>query len=147
MRQWMLPLAQALHLLAAGFWIGGLLAIATRPSGGGPQWRAALMNFSFIGHAAVAVVILSGVLIGFVILGGQAAPWSFAYLTVLAVKVALVMAMTGFALYNRYYLVPRIARVAGSEARLIEIVRLNLGLSGLVVLLVSLLGILAPSHA
>jgi putative copper resistance protein D len=47
-----------LHLLAAGFWVGGLVLVA-RLLAGAPETRL-LRRFSVIGHGAVATVIVTG---------------------------------------------------------------------------------------
>jgi len=141
----LLPITQAIHLLAGGFWIGGLAAILLKPSRMDKDWRTALMHFSSIGHAAVALVILSGITLAWVLLIAQPVPWNRTYVTLLLVKAALVIVMAGFAIYNRYALVPRFSKSPEAQVQLMQVVRLNLGLAATVILLVSLLGQLSPS--
>ena len=141
------PLAQALHLLAAGFWLGGLIAIALRPTQSNDNWQRALMSFSSIGHFAVAIAFATGGLISFAILSHQSTPWNSLYLVTLFIKIALVLIMTGLAVFNRYYFVPRISKTKNFYVLLTQVVRINIVISGLVVVLVSLLGNLAPANA
>lgn len=142
---WALPLLQALHLLAGGYWIGGLLAIIAKPTVPPSEWRVAVMRYSFIGHFAVLTVVLSGVIISYALLLSQPMSLNPVYLFILALKLLVVGAMIGFALFNRYYVVPRLSLSANNTVRLLQIVRTDLALSLLVIILVSILGILSPN--
>ncbi len=105
--------ALALHLLAAGAWVGGLVEVlALVPLLGMAEARrdaaSALQRFSFAGHGYVAVAIVAGfgtVLLVMGLPGGGSPPL---YVVVLSAKLALVGGMTVLALINRYRLVPRL---------------------------------------
>jgi putative copper resistance protein D len=108
--------ADAVHLLAAGAWIGGLFAL-------GPalriEWRQArngdpqgledtLRRFSGMGSWAVAALLATGVLNGWLLLGSIAALWTTAYGVLLTIKIALFFAMVGLAAANRFWITPRL---------------------------------------
>jgi copper transport protein len=85
----------AVHLVAAGLWAGGILALATsRPEAG---WRSEpahrlLARFSAVAIPAFLVTVGSGIVQGFQEVGGLAGLGS-SYGVVLLTKVALVLAM------------------------------------------------------
>ena len=112
---------QMVHLLAAGFWIGGLpallscLAALARPNQR-QQAARALARFSGYGHLAVALVLLSGVVNVGLILGVGLPDLSSPYQRWLAAKIGLVALMVAIALCNRYVFVPRMSRGNGRAA-------------------------------
>jgi putative copper resistance protein D len=133
----------ALHLLAAGFWIGGLAVLAALFRRKEPNILLALSLFSDWAMAAVLLLAMTGLIDGAsIILGGSgegSAPSSL-YLAVLGAKLALVAGMLTLATANRFRLMPQgrtetIARNAAWE----------LGLGFIVVLLAGALGQLPPT--
>lgn len=136
-------ISYGLHLLAAGWWVGGLLPLlicmhlATRP-----RWHhyavLAMMRFSRYGHLAVAGVIVTGVVNGLLILG-PGWPALNGYVQLLLIKTALVGVMVLLAVFNRYWLVPRFS-LQGERAirQFIVVTRIELLLSVAVLALVSL---------
>ena len=108
---WLQRLTQALHVISSGLWVGVLLPLAiclTRLRQ--PALRAdvsiALHRFSGIGHFAVALVILTGVVNTFLIVGGLPINLSSRYQLLLDIKIALVLVMALIAVVNRYVFVP-----------------------------------------
>lgn len=100
-----------LHLLSGGAWLGALvpvLMILRRLSE--PEARLALMRFSTLGHGAVALVIVTGLINTYLIVGKPPLDWSFPYQMLLSAKIVLAAAMTILAIVNRYIFVPRLAR-------------------------------------
>jgi copper transport protein len=86
----------AVHLLAAGLWAGGILALATvRPPGGwrGPAARALLARFSPPALTAFAVTVGFGAIEGIQELGGPGALVASPYGRVLLAKILLVALM------------------------------------------------------
>ena len=69
----------------------------------------ALRRFSAVGHGAVAVVIVTGIVNTGLILGHWPSDWNSPYQALLMIKIALVIAMALLALLNRYAVVPRLA--------------------------------------
>lgn len=106
-------LNHALHVLAAGAWLGALVPFP-------PLLRAlddpalrreavtALRRFSVAGHGAVAAVIATGSVNTGLVLGRWPTDWSSPYQALLSLKIAMVAIMVALALVNRYVLVPRL---------------------------------------
>ena len=153
--------ADAAHLLAAGAWLGGLLALgyllATERQSSSPEHSAeasvALSRFSGLGALAVAVLIASGLLNTWFVLGSWAALASTAYGGLLLVKIGLFAAMLALAAMNRFVLVPRLVKErptrqgANALAKLRHHVQAEQALGMLVVLAVSALGTMSPADA
>jgi copper resistance protein D len=106
---------QALHLTAAGFWLGALAPLFLslrwlRDPNLRSDAAVALRRFSGLGHFAVAAVLITGLVNTAMILGRLPTILSSPYQATLAVKIAVVAAMVLLALYNRYQLVPLLAK-------------------------------------
>lgn len=99
----LLILNQIVHLVCVGIWLGGLMLLvmilrqpSVHPIG------VILQRFSGVGYALVAGLVLTG-LINVRVLTGQLWPtplWS-GFALILLIKVGLVAAMLGLALFNR----------------------------------------------
>lgn len=138
-----------LHLLTAALWAGGLPPLLWVMAESKREiWRHAaistMLRFSRYGHCWVALNLLSGAANAGFIVGWP--PSMGLYSALLLAKVCLVGVMMGLALYNRYVLVPRLATEQGerAERQLIRHIWLAIGLSALVLLLVSLFATLSP---
>src|SRR5215831_6663330 len=152
--------ADGAHLLAAGAWLGGLLALgyvlmlAQRfPSAENTTHAvAAIVRFSGMGYAAVAVLIGSGLVNAWVLIGPPTRLLTTPYGQLLLVKVCLLAGMLALAAHNRFRLVPALQR---SKTRclpadsLLQALRRNvigeqiLGLA--IILIVASLGTLPPA--
>jgi putative copper resistance protein D len=146
---WISRASHVVHLLAGGFWLGALAPLLLCLGKlGDAELRSdvshALRRFSGLGHVAVAAVIASGIVNVALVLGQWPVDTSSPYQVLLLCKVALVAAMIGFAIVNRYLLVPRIGSsgTALHGLRFCTLAELVLGLC--VVALVSLFGTLPP---
>lgn len=138
------------HVLSGGAWIGALVPVVLvlgrlRQA----EWRraaqTALMRFSSAGHAAVALVIASGVVNTVLVLGRLPADWTSPYQALLALKIILVMVLTGLALINRYVFVPRMrTREAGAISAIWQGTLTEIGLGIVVLGLVAWFGMLEP---
>jgi putative copper resistance protein D len=99
--------ADALHVLSAGMWGGGILALASlQPPGGwrGPEARSLLERFSPVAVIAFGVTALTGVLRATEQLVSISDLWTTPYGTVLALKVAgvgVMLALSTLALLRR----------------------------------------------
>jgi putative copper resistance protein D len=150
-------LADVAHLLSAGVWLGALAVLLLllgrrRPSSAAvADLHGALKGFAGVGSAAVAVIVASGLVNSWFLVGPghigdlAASLWG----RLLLVKLAVFTAMLGFAALNRFRLTPRLhATLAGDPRSALRDLRRSLVLetaAGLTVLaLVAALGRLAP---
>jgi len=134
------------HLLAAGFWTGGLvtLAVVVQEHINAPaKLIAPLRLFSMWGTYAVAALVLTGVLNALAILG-LSAPRFSVYRSVLIVKVALAAAMIALAIFNRWRLAPALAQDGATPHRLALTVVTELALAVMVISAAGFLGLLPP---
>ncbi|MBS4751527.1 copper resistance protein CopC [Nocardioides sp. zg-ZUI104] len=114
----LLVLTDALHLSAAAVWLGGLvgLALCLPALAGRPREAAAVLTrFGSLAAVLLAVLALSGLLLGWRILGSLPLLLEQAYGRLLLVKVALVLLVVIAAAWNRYRLVPRVAGDVGHD--------------------------------
>ncbi|WP_372783315.1 copper homeostasis membrane protein CopD [Phenylobacterium sp.] len=154
--------ADVLHLLAAGVWLGALTAFAIllcAPGRASLESQAvlhrALEGFSGIGSAVVAVILVTGLINSWFLVGlaGIARMGASTYGVLLLVKIALFAAMIGLAGLNRFFHTPALARGldAGDAVSALKTLRVSIILETLfglaVVLLVAILGMLAPVAA
>lgn len=155
--------ADILHLLAAAVWMGsllGLVLLVARPVARMDaehlhlSWRA-LHGFSRTGMAAVAIIVLTGVVNGWLIVGPNGLPSlpSTLYGQLLLAKLAAFAAMVALASLNRFRLTPALGYVASSGAAARELGALRTSLAseatlGIAILaLVAWLGTLEPGAA
>ncbi|MGJ7518371.1 copper homeostasis membrane protein CopD [Pseudomonas baetica] len=138
----LLILNQLLHLACVGAWLGGLmlLVMILRHPGGHPL-EALLQRFSGVGYGLVAGLLITG-LINVRVLTGAFWPMPLlsGFAVILLIKVSLVGAMLGLAIFNRL-------RVRDCEQQL-STLRVSVTLEWLLglgaVAAVSLLGTLPP---
>ncbi|MFC0225635.1 copper homeostasis membrane protein CopD [Serratia aquatilis] len=140
----------SLHLLSAGYWFGSLLPLLvclrylTQP-----QWRddavTTLIRFSWWGHVAVALVIITGITNNLIILGHWPLDIDSVYQRLLLIKISLVALMALVAVINRYFIVPAMrAKPKFAQCGLVAACWIELVLGGAVLLLVSLFATFAP---
>ncbi|WP_407174707.1 copper homeostasis membrane protein CopD [Bradyrhizobium sp. STM 3562] len=150
--------ADVLHLSAASAWIGGLIglpvlfAVARHSSF---EWGSlqsdAVRRFSTIGVASVAVLIGSGFVIAWILVGSFRALLVTDYGQLLMLKIAVFATMVGFAAVNRLWLTPRLAMAAksGEDRRALSALRRNtlieLVLAFAIFIMVGVLGTLHPA--
>ena len=88
--------ADALHVLSAGVWAGGIMALATvRPPGGwnGDEGRALLLRFGRVALIAFAITAMTGVVAAASALSFVSDLWTTPYGVVLSTKSAGVLVM------------------------------------------------------
>lgn len=130
----------AVHLLTAGFWIGGLAVLAMLFRRQEPNMPLVLSLFSEMAMIAVLLLVMTGLInAASILLGDKGAP-SLPYLLVLGAKLALVAVMLSLAIFNRFRLMP-----IGDDKRIARNAAWELGLGLIVVLLAGALGQLQPT--
>jgi copper resistance protein D len=154
-------IADGAHLLAAGAWLGGLLGLRCLlmlgrrfPSGEHEANAiAALVRFSGMAYVAVAILIGSGLINTWMLIGSPERLVTTPYGKMLLAKICLLVGMLALAIQNRFRLVPTLqASMEGCRATdSLRLLRRNvigeqiLGMA--IVLIVAWLGILAPAIA
>ncbi len=145
---------QAVHMLAAAVWVGGLVALfdavrrARRAANGLDMVSRILDRFSAVGFAAVLFILASGLLNSWFLVGSIHALLHRAYGQVLLVKVSLFLCMIALALFNRLSVMPRLARKTEGgrmAGLLLRSVAAEQMFAILVVASVSILGMLPPA--
>ena len=149
------PGADALHLIAAAAWIGGLVALIsflalTHRNKATSLARAAIERFSTLGIASVAILLLSGIINAAILVGSPRGLVVTEYGRVLLLKLGLFAVMLVFAGINRFRLTPRLAS-SDNEQRSLALrqltrnsrIEIALGLG--ILMLVGLLGTLHPA--
>lgn len=145
---------QAVHMLAAAIWVGGLPSLfcavraARRRKLGADILTRILRRFSAIGFAAVLFILASGLANSWFLVSSLHALFHMAFGQVLMVKVSLFLAMIASALLNRFYLMPRLAGSAQADrltGQLLRSIAIEQIFAVLVVASVSLLGTLPPA--
>ena len=146
-------LADALHLLAAGLWLGGLLGlfVLLTPARSGRDDKdaiEALRSFAGTGSIAVATLIVTGVINTALLVGSIEGMVSTTYGRLLLCKLALFIAMLSLAAANRFALVPHLCQPQPLRGRTLGVLKRHVlieqiaGLS--VLMIVSVLGVSAP---
>ena len=145
---------QGLHMLAAAIWVGGLLSLsyatwlASRSATGLSVLAHALKRFSAVGFAAVVVIVASGLLNSWFLVGSIDALLHRTYGQVLMVKLFFFLCMIALALFNRLTIMPRLARNKEDRAAprlLLRSIAVEQAFAILVVASVSVLGTLPPA--
>lgn len=151
------------HTWAAGVWVGALVAFlvllatdARRSAATHAALHRALHGFAGVGSALVAVLIVTGLINAWFLVGLAGAPQLLTglYGQLLTVKLGLFLLMLGLAAANRFHLTPRLgAALDGPSppehalAALRRSLAVETALSIVVLGLVAWFGMLAPPSA
>jgi putative copper resistance protein D len=140
-----LMLNQLVHLTCVAIWLGGLMLlvmILRRPAGHGIQ--ALLQRFSGVGYVVVAGLLITGLINVRVLTGAfWPTPLLSGFALILSIKVTLIAAMLGLALFNRLRINDCERRLSALRKSVIAEWLLGMG----AVAAVSLLGTLPPMIA
>ncbi|MBK5142862.1 copper homeostasis membrane protein CopD [Budviciaceae bacterium BWR-B9] len=148
---WLHRINHALHLICGGYWLGALIPLLVCLRYLSVElYRSdaihTLIRFSRIGHLAVILVVLTGIINSALILQRWPVDWSSDYQQLLGIKVILVIVMIMIALYNRYRLVPKMNQQGSHTIRYFSFCTGMEILLGIIVLsLVSLFATLPPT--
>jgi putative copper resistance protein D len=151
--------ADTLHLLAAATWIGGLVSLVLllsvsrndQTDAGVSFARDATQRFSTMGVAIVVVILATGVINAWILVGSLQALIVTDYGRLLMLKVTLFAVMLLMAAVNRFWLTPRLALPSGSEPRFKVLRRLacnsmiEIVLASMIFAIVGMLGTLHPA--
>jgi len=140
----------AVHLLTAGAWIGGLLGFigalrAYRDEELRREAARAMARFSFLGRFVVAAIVATGAANIALVSGRPPIPPATPYRLLLCVKLALVAVMIALAATNRFFLAPRLAVRGKAAAYLRATAAAEVALGTAVVALVAVFALLDPN--
>ncbi|WP_449105332.1 copper homeostasis membrane protein CopD [Pseudomonas mohnii] len=139
--RWLI-LNQLVHLACVGIWLGGLMLlvmILRRPAG--HDIRSLLQRFSGVGYVVVAGLLITGLINVRVLTGAfWPTPLLSRFALILLIKVTLIAAMLGLALFNRLRIKDCEQRLSALRKSVIAEWLLGIG----AVAAVSLLGTLPP---
>lgn len=115
--------SDVLHALAAAVWIGALASffglLVTRPSSSSAYQtlHRALHGFSGIGSALVAVLVLTGLINSWILVGPDhlTGLWTTPYGGLLSLKLFLFIGMVGLAAANRFRHTPALGRLLAAD--------------------------------
>lgn len=144
----LLLLADGLHLLGAGAWLGGLLPLLlvirlATPRGG----ASAARWFSPLGQACLVALLASAAFQFWVLIGTLPGVLGTAYGWLVIVKSVLFAVLTGFAWFNRYRFAPALLRQGAEAARpvLLRSIALQTGFALAITSAAAVLSSLPPS--
>jgi putative copper resistance protein D len=151
--------ADFLHLIAAGLWLGGLIPLALllaylrrfREENWVSAACAVAGHFSNLGMLAVGILLVSGTFNASLLVGGIENLIDTRYGRWLLLKMTLFAAMVGLAAINRQYLLPRLCGGAGIDRGaptvqwLVRSARVEIALGLGVIVIVGMIGIMAPA--
>ena len=140
----------ALHLLCAGCWLGGLAGyLASLRLYAQESSRAAavtaMIGFSNAGHFAVALLIATGVANIAMTTGAMPWPPGSPYRALLFVKIIIALTMVCIAIFNRYIIAPRLRSRPALLPLLARACWANLAAGAMAAALVSFLGLFDPA--
>jgi len=157
--KWWHLFADTIHVLIIGFWPVGLLPLVLvmwklRRTNNWTQIAPIVRRFSVMSLTSVALLIITGLVNSWILVGSVSDLFSTAYGRVLIAKVILFLAMIGLGAVNLIHLKPRLSfdlsegtsQPGHAAAKRLQFnVMIELTLSTAIFLLVGLLGLLPPA--
>jgi copper resistance protein D len=144
--------ADALHVTAAGAWLGGLVPLALllaalrrqKDSKSVSIGTTVTRRFSLLGVTMVTAILITGLINTWNLVGSVEGLLDTAYGRLLLVKITLFLAMVSIAAVNRFRLSPRL-QVPGTLKLLERNSLIEAALGLLIVLIVAALGAMPPA--
>jgi mono/diheme cytochrome c family protein len=140
--------SQAIHLLGAGAWLGGLAPLLLLARMAPPKAGAmAARWFSPLGKGAIAALTVSSLFQGWVMVASLAGLVGTAYGWMVLAKLALFGVLFGFALANRYRFAPALLHGDPARARLVLVrsIAVQTGFGFAIVVAAAVLSSLVPA--
>ncbi len=140
--------SEAVHLLAGGAWLGGLVPLLLTARLAPPRAAAtAARSFSVLGKWCVALVAATAAYQAWILVGSVAGLVDTAYGWIACTKLLIFGVLLGFAWVNRYRLAPALIGTKPDQARrrLIVSIGVQTGFGVLVLLAAGILSSLPPS--
>jgi putative copper resistance protein D len=142
--------SDALHLIAAGAWLGALWPLAVllgaARRAGDPASAAiaydATRRFSILGIVSVAAILATGVVNTWEILGVEAFSLGADYNRLLLLKIGLFLCMVAIAAVNRQRLTPRLSGDRGDSRAMRQLQWNSLAETGLGLLILAIVAVL-----
>jgi putative copper resistance protein D len=151
--------ADAIHLIAAAGWIGGLVLLALMLAAARHNqdfaWPSlaqdAAQRFSTLGIVSAGTLLLTGIVNAWILVGSIHALFVTGYGQLLLLKLVVFAIMLGFAATNRFWLTPQLAFSSENEPQLKalrqltrnSVIEIALGLT--IFIIVGALGTLHPA--
>jgi copper resistance protein D len=154
---WLQSMGDSAHLVAAGGWLGGLVPfvmLITHARGGRTGTYALLAadvtaRFSIFGIVMVAILIVSGMLNSWYLVGDLPRLVGTDYGRLLLIKIALFVAMVAIAGFNRLVLMPQLRLAETQVGTALRALQRNgaieIGLGLVIIAIVGALGTMAPA--
>jgi len=136
--------ADAIHLLAAGAWVGGLIPLAYVLAGSSIEAIVLAKRFSRLGITCVAALLITGIVNAWFLVGRPGALIDTPYGRLLLVKLMLFVLMLALAAVNRVRLAPRLPDASAAQ-RIARNARVEAALGSAVVLVVAVVGVMVPA--
>jgi putative copper resistance protein D len=151
--------ADALHLVAASAWIGGLVPLVllltavqrNRQAGWTSLAVVVTQRFSVLGIVSVATLVVTGIVNAWILVGSFEALLASQYGQLLMLKLMVFAAMLVLASANRFWLTPRLA-ISSSGAPRLQALRqltrnstIEIALGLLIFAIVGMLGTMHPA--
>jgi copper resistance protein D len=149
--------ADALHLVAAASWVGGLVPLALllaavrrdHAAASASLARDATRRFSTLGIVSVATLVVTGIVNAWILVGSFHALLVTEYGQILMLKLVVFALMLSFAAVNRFSLTPQLAAASGNQREALQkltrnsVVEIVLGFA--IFAIVGMLGTLHPA--
>jgi copper resistance protein D len=141
-----LPLAIAVHVLAAAFWLGALAPLFISCAADVSEAQAAVSRFGAPAPYVVGALIAAGVCLLFALLGKPSELWESGYGRLMLLKMFLVACLLALGALNRWHLTPRLV---ARDVRAMRLLRRSIGIeialaAGILLVTASLTTLVGP---